>query len=263
MNLSALLETVQTLNVSGSVDVEISGIAYDSRQVKPGWLFVAIFGHRLDGTAFITEALSNGAVAVVSQNPLELGVAVTHVQVTRARRALAEISRAYYGDLSRQMHVVGITGTNGKTTTAYMVRDIFRDGGMLPGLLGTVAYEVGDRKIPAQRTTPEAPDIHALFQQMKEAGCDSVVMEVSSHAIALERIHGIDFNITVFTNLTQDHLDYHKDMETYFQCEKRTLFNHLEKEQERSAVINIDDPWGLKLVTERKLKANRCDVRFQ
>ncbi|MEA2068988.1 MAG: UDP-N-acetylmuramoyl-L-alanyl-D-glutamate--2,6-diaminopimelate ligase, partial [Verrucomicrobiota bacterium] len=176
-------------------------------------------------------------------------------QIDTGRHALAEIANAYYGDLSRQMNVVGITGTNGKTTTAYMVRDILRDGGFLPGLLGTVAYEIGGRSIPASRTTPEAPDIHSMFQQMKEAGCDAAVLEVSSHAIALQRVHGIDFNTSVFTNLTQDHLDYHKDMDTYFNV-KAELFRTLENTHDRSAVINIDDPWGRKLVNERKLQAN-------
>jgi len=198
---------------------------------------------------------------VVSENRFDLGKGVVHVQVPRARRALAEIANAYYGDLSNEMNVVGITGTNGKTTTAFMVRDILRDGGFLPGLLGTVAYEVGERSIPAARTTPEAPDIHSMFQQMKEAGCDSAVMEVSSHALALERVHGIGFKTTVFTNLTQDHLDFHKDMDTYFNV-KAKLFESLERKHDRSAVINIDDPYGRKLVEEREIEADIVTYGF-
>jgi len=261
MKLEKLLESITVERVKGSVDADIQGIAYDSRQVKPGWLFVAVRGHKMDGAQYVTEALSNGAVAVVSENDLDLGANVTHLQVTRARRVLAEIANVYYGDLSREMTVVGITGTNGKTTTAYMIRDLLRDGGFLPGLLGTVAYEVGERTIPASRTTPEAPDIHSMFQQMKEAACDSVVMEVSSHAIALQRIHGIDFNISVFTNLTQDHLDYHKDMGTYFNV-KAKLFQSLENRHDHSSVINIDDPWGRKLVEEGKLDADVVTYGF-
>jgi UDP-N-acetylmuramoyl-L-alanyl-D-glutamate--2,6-diaminopimelate ligase len=261
MMLKQLLESVSALNVSGSDDAEIEGVAYDSRQVKSGWLFVAVSGHQTDGANYITEAVSNGAVAVVSENDLDLGAGVTHIQVPRARRALAEIASAYYGDLSHEMKVVGITGTNGKTSTAYMIQALLRDGGFLPGLLGTVAYEIGDRSIPASRTTPEAPDIHAMFQQMKEAGCDSAVMEVSSHAIALHRVHGIDFNICVFTNLTQDHLDYHRDMDTYFNV-KAELFQKLVKRHDRSSVINIDDPWGRKLVEERKLDADVVTYGF-
>jgi len=261
MTLEQLLESVGILKISGSGAVEVDGVAYDSRQVKPGWIFVAVSGHKVDGASYITEAVSNGAVAVVSENDLELGAGVTHIQVPRARRALAEIARTYYGDLSRGMKVVGITGTNGKTTTAYLVRAVLRDGGFLPGLLGTVAYELGDRSIPSARTTPEAPDIHAMLQQMKEAGCDSAVLEVSSHAIALRRVHGIDFNICVFTNLTQDHLDYHRDMDTYFNV-KAELFQQLIRHHDRSAVINIDDPWGRKLVDERKLDADVVTYGF-
>lgn len=261
MMLDKLLESVDTLSVRGSVAVEIAGMAYDSRKVKPGWLFVAVQGHRLDGAEYITAAVANGAVAVVSENDLDLGAHVAHIQVPRARRALAEIANAYYGDLSRHMQVLGITGTNGKTTTAYMIRDLLRDGGFLPGLLGTVAYEVGERSIPASRTTPEAPDLHAMFQQMKEAGCDSVVMEVSSHAIALERVHGIDFRIGIFTNLTQDHLDYHNDMETYFSVKSR-LFQTLGSQPDRSAVINIDDPWGRRLVEGRRPEAGVVTYGF-
>lgn len=261
MKLGKLLETVTTLGVKGPVDVEIGGLAYDSRQVKPGWLFVAVSGHHVDGAAYITAAVSRGAVAVVSENDLSLGAGVAHVQVPQARRALAEIANAYYGDLSRQMTVVGVTGTNGKTTTTYMIRNILRDGGFRPGLLGTVAYEVGGRSIPAARTTPEAPDIHALFQQMKEAGCDAAVMEVSSHAIALHRVHGIDFKVSVFTNLTQDHLDFHKDMDTYFNV-KAQLFQAQEKGNGHAAVVNIDDPWGRRLVEERKIDADVVTYGF-
>ena len=261
MKLKKLLESVETLEVSGSPEVEIRGVACDSRQVKPGGLFVAIAGLREDGSRFISDALQQGAVAVVSENRFEPGSGVTHIRVRRARRALAEIANAYYGDLSRSMHVVGITGTNGKTTTAYMVRNILRDGGFLPGLLGTVAYEIGERSVPAARTTPEAPDIHAMFQQMYEAGCDSAVMEVSSHAIALERVHGIDFQTAVFTNLTQDHLDFHNDMDTYFDV-KAQLFQMLEKKHERAAVINLDDPWGRKLIEEKRLQADVVTYGF-
>jgi len=247
MILETLLGSVETLAVKGVLESEVETIVCDSRKVEAGSLFVAVKGHKVDGVQYVAEALSNGAIAVVSENDLDLGPGVAHIQVPCARRALAEISNAFYGDLSHQMKVVGITGTNGKTTTAYMIRDLFRDGGFLPGLLGTVAYEIGGHALPAPRTTPEAPELHGLLRRMKEAGCDSVVMEVSSHALALQRVLGIDFSIAVFTNLTQDHLDYHKDMETYFSA-KASLFQALGKG--RSAVINLDDSWGKKLVDE-------------
>ncbi len=260
MKLERLLEDILTLNIKGAVNVEIEGITYDSRKVRPGGLFVAIQGHQVDGTQYITEALSNGAVAVVSENDLSLGAKVVHLQVTSARQALAQLAATYYGNLSRQMKMIGVTGTNGKTTTAYMVRDVLRDAGFSPGLLGTVAYEIGTHSIPASRTTPEAPDIHAMFREMKEVGCDCVVMEVSSHAMALDRVYGIDFDISVFTNLTQDHLDYHRDMETYFAA-KSKLF--LAQKEGTSVVINMDDPWGRKLLEERKLKIGVITYGFE
>jgi len=261
MKLSKLLNAITSVAMGAPTDSDVLGITSDSREVKPGWLFVAISGHQVDGADFITQAVSNGAVAVVSENKLELGAGVAHIQVDQARVALAEVANAFYGDLSRTMPVVGVTGTNGKTTTGYMIRDILRAGGRKPGLLGTVAYEIGDRSLPAARTTPEAPDIHALFAQMKDAGCDAAVMEVSSHAIALHRVHGIDFNISVFTNLTQDHLDYHNDMETYFDV-KSKLFQLLEKKHDNQAVINIDDPWGRKLIEEKSLNADLVSYGF-
>lgn len=261
MRLDRLAESVEVLGITGPDDVEIAGIAHDSRQVQPGWLFVAVPGHATDGAEFIADALSNGAVAVVSESQVEIGTSATHIQVPQARRALAELANAFHGDLSQSMKVVGITGTNGKTTTAYMIRDLLRDGGFLPGLLGTVAYEIGAQSIPAARTTPEATEIHAMFHKMKDAGCDSAVMEVSSHAIALQRVHGIDYAIRVFTNLTQDHLDYHQDMETYFDV-KSELFRAGRKEDGHSAVINIDDPWGRKLAADHRVETHVVTYGF-
>ncbi len=260
MKLNELLETITVLDVAGDLNVEVNGIAYDSRQVKPGGLFVALPGMKSDGAEYIPDALSNGAVAVVSERQLDLGSGVVHIHVPHARRALAELANAFFGDLSHRMKVVGVTGTNGKTTTCYMIRNILRDGGYTPGLLGTVAYEIGGRSLPSSRTTPEAPDIHSMFRQMQEHGCDSAVLEVSSHAIAMERVHAIDFKIGVFTNLTQDHLDFHRDMDSYFDT-KANLFESLKRSDERSAVINVDDPWGRKLV-ERTLDVDIVTYGF-
>jgi len=261
MKLKDLLESVDAVEVSGPGNPDIEGIAYDSRLIRPGWLFIAVAGEQTDGADYIPDAVSKGAVAVVSENSRTLGTGVVHIQVPRARRALAQIANAYFGDLSRRMRVVGITGTNGKTTTSYMIRNILRDGGFLPGLLGTVAYEVGDHVLPATRTTPEAPDIHAMFQRMHEHGCDSVVMEVSSHALALERVHGIDFSISVFTNLTRDHLDYHQNMDAYFDAKAR-LFKARENSTGSSAVINIDDAWGARLAEEPEINSEIITYGF-
>lgn len=260
MKLSKLLQSMDVLELTGPDNVKIKGMAYDSRQVKEGWLFVAVSGHQIDGSEFITQAVSNGAVAVVSETSLNMGSGVAHVQVPCARKAMAEIAHVLHGKISKSLSVVGVTGTNGKTTTTYMIRDLLRGGGRRPGLLGTVAYEVGERVIPASRTTPEAPEIHSMFEQMAEAGCDSVVMEVSSHALELQRVHKIDFNVVVFTNLTQDHLDYHKDMETYFNVKAR-LFEQLKKKG-RSAVVNVDDSWGRKLIDDKKIEADIITYGF-
>jgi UDP-N-acetylmuramoyl-L-alanyl-D-glutamate--2,6-diaminopimelate ligase len=245
MKLDILLKAVEALEVKGAVDHEITGIAYDSRRVKPGVLFVAVRGHETDGVRYVPEALAGGALAVVSESDIDLGTGVTHIRVPCARRALALLANVFYGDLSRQLKVIGITGTNGKTTTAYMIRDLLRAGGFHPGLLGTVAYEIGERALPASRTTPEAPDIHALFEQMAAAGCDHAVMEVSSHALALQRTEGIAFAVNVFTNLSRDHLDYHDDMESYFEVKAR-LFKA--QTGDGAFVINRDCPWGRRLL---------------
>ncbi len=260
MKLRKLLKSMDVLELTGPDNVKVKGMAYDSRQVKEGWLFVAVSGHQIDGSEFITQAVSNGAVAVVSESSLNMGSGVAHIQVSCARKAMAEIAHVLHGKSSKRLSVVGVTGTNGKTTTTYMIRDLLRDAGRRPGLLGTVAYEVGERVIPASRTTPEAPEIHSMFEQMSEAGCDSVVMEVSSHALELQRVHTIDYDVAVFTNLTQDHLDYHKDMETYFDVKAR-LFEQLKK-TDRSAVINIDDPWGRKLIGDKETKAEIITYGF-
>ena len=261
MKLNALLAATTSAEVTGDAAVEIAGIAYDSRQVKPGWLFVAVPGTQADGADYIPDAISNGAAAVVSEARVSLGAGITHVHVPAARRALAEMADVFHGSPSRAMKVVGVTGTNGKTTTTYMIRNLLRDGGLVPGLLGTVAYEVGERSIPAARTTPEAPEIHAMFRQMVDQGCAAAVMEISSHAIALQRVHGIDFDIAVFTNLTRDHLDFHHDMESYFEA-KAGFMESMDGGEGRAAVINIDDPWGRRLVTERRIGAELVTYGF-
>ncbi len=261
MKLSKLLEPLDVLEFTGPEKVVVKGIAYDSRQVKEGWLFVAVSGHQADGAAFITQAVSSGASAVISENALNLGAGTAHIQVPCARTALAAVSHVFFGKVSKKLMVIGVTGTNGKTTTSYLIRDLLRHAGRRPGLLGTVAYEVGGRTIPASRTTPEAPDIHSLFAQMAAAGCDAAVMEVSSHAIDLQRVHGIDFNMAVFTNLTQDHLDYHRDMETYYAV-KAQLFHALKKKPGRTAVINIDDPFGRRLAADERIEAGIITYGF-
>ena len=245
MKLGKLIQSLETLETAHTDGVEVKSIDFDSRTVRPGSLFVAIRGQTADGIQYVAEAVTRGAVAVVSENRLELGAHVAAIRVADARRALAELACAFHGHPSRGLKVAGITGTNGKTTIAYLLRDILRDTGLHPGLVGTVAYEFGDHALPARRTTPEAPVLQKLFRQMADAGCDSVAIEVSSHAIDLQRIHGTDFDVGVFTNLTQDHLDYHGSMDRYFDAKAR-FFQALE--EGRVAVVNADDPWGRRLL---------------
>lgn len=250
MKLSQLIKEIDTVVVTGKASIQIMGIAYDSRQVRPGFLFVAVPGHHIDGSEFVADAVKNGATAVVSEEPLALGIGITHVKVPDARRALALVSQAFYGHPARQMETFGVTGTNGKTTTAFMVRNILKVASRKPGLLGTVRYEIGDHWIPAARTTPESADIHSMIGRMKEIGCESLVLEVSSHALMQSRVLGIEFDVGIFTNLTPEHLDYHEDMESYFEA-KRLLFRILEKQRKHAtAVINHDCEWGRRLARE-------------
>jgi UDP-N-acetylmuramoyl-L-alanyl-D-glutamate--2,6-diaminopimelate ligase len=221
--------------------VDIRGLAYDSRQVKPGDVFIALKGLKAAGVDFASDAIRSGAVAVVAEREPDEDIAVPWVIVPDARAAMASMAAELYGHPSRSMQVVGITGTNGKTTTAYLLRAVFESAGKKCGLLGTVAYSIGDQELPAARTTPEAPDVQRMFRQMVDAGCRACVMEVSSHALALRRVDDSVFAAAVFTNLTRDHLDYHGNMESYFAA-KRRLFDMLPPGA--PAVINLDDPRG-------------------
>jgi UDP-N-acetylmuramoyl-L-alanyl-D-glutamate--2,6-diaminopimelate ligase len=222
----------------------ISGIAYDSRTVTPGHVFVALKGHHADGTLFARQAIERGAVVVVSEQPPPEGVDVTWATVGDARLALAVLATTFYRDPSAEMQVIGITGTNGKTTTAYLVASIFEAARLRCGILGTVVYRIGDQVREATRTTPEAPDVQALLREMVDRRCAACAMEVSSHALSLRRVDGIRFAAAVFTNLTRDHLDFHADMDDYFRA-KRRLFEMLPGEA--PSLLNVDDPRGAAL----------------
>jgi UDP-N-acetylmuramoyl-L-alanyl-D-glutamate--2,6-diaminopimelate ligase len=222
----------------------VTGVAYDSRAVLPGHVFVALKGVRADGATFARDAVARGAIAVVAEQPLsDIGAPV--IQVGDARLALAELAADFYGHPSERMRVVGITGTNGKTTTAYLVAAIFEAGGMKCGVIGTVAHHIGDEMRESTHTTPEAPDVQQLLHEMADRGAVACAMEVSSHALALRRVDAMTFSAGVFTNLTRDHLDFHKNMEAYFLA-KRRLFEMLPSGA--PALINIDDPKGAAIV---------------
>ena len=269
MKLQELLKKVSHTAVNGPVDRSVTGVAYDSRQVVPNGLFVAIAGTRQDGFDYTDDAVKRGAGVIVSTHSRFAARDVTHIQVADARRALADFADAFHGHPSGGLTMVGITGTNGKTTTAFMVRDVLEAAGLAPGLMGTVQYEIGSRILPAVRTTPQSADIQSYLAQMKQAGCRGAVMEVSSHALEQDRTRGLEFDVAVFTNLTRDHLDYHGTMESYYEA-KRKLFLGLGRGTKTgTAVINLDDFWGRILAGESGLHAavltygtgERCAVR--
>ena len=223
----------------------VTGVACDSRAVTPGQVFVALKGQYADGTAFAHQAIERGAAAVVSEQPAPEGVQLPWAIVEDARLALAVLAAAFYRDPSREMRVIGITGTNGKTTTAYLIAAMFDAAQIRCGILGTVGYRVGDEVREATRTTPEAPEVQALLREMIDRQCGACAMEVSSHALSLRRVDGISFAAAVFTNLTRDHLDFHADMDDYFRA-KRRLFEMLPNDA--PSLINLDDPRAASLI---------------
>jgi UDP-N-acetylmuramoyl-L-alanyl-D-glutamate--2,6-diaminopimelate ligase len=239
-----LIKADDALRAEAVVGV-VTGIAYDSRVVKAGDVFVALRGQHADGASFARQALDRGASAIVSEQPAPAEVHVPWAIVGDARVALAVLAATFYRDPSGDMQVIGITGTNGKTTTAYLVASIFDAAGIRCGILGTVAYRIGDEQREATRTTPEAPDVQALLREMLDRGCGACAMEVSSHALSLHRVDGITFAAGVFTNLTRDHLDFHADMDEYFRA-KRRLFEMLPRDA--PSLLNVDDPRGAALV---------------
>jgi UDP-N-acetylmuramoyl-L-alanyl-D-glutamate--2,6-diaminopimelate ligase len=232
-------------------DVEVSRIQYDSRKVRRNDLFVAISGTENDGHAFIEDAIGNGAKVVVMENDTALPdsffmhAGVVKVVVPESRMALARIAANYFGHPAASLALIGVTGTNGKTTTTNLVQAILAANGEKSGLIGTIEYAVGDTVIPATHTTPESLELNDLLSRMVRAECSSAVMEVSSHALDQHRVEGFGFRVAVFTNLTQDHLDYHGSMEEYFGA-KRILFEHLDRSA--WAVVNCDDPWGKRII---------------
>jgi UDP-N-acetylmuramoyl-L-alanyl-D-glutamate--2,6-diaminopimelate ligase len=245
MLLSEILKSIPLAGDQSGGDPDIGGIVSDSRQVRPGYMFAAIAGSIADGAEYIDDALRRGAVAVVTERSISAGEC--RLRVGDVRLAFAHIAAVLNNNPSHKLQVAGVTGTNGKTTVAYMIRDVMRSSGSESGLIGTVAYEVGMRSISASRTTPDAATVQDLLKQMEAVGCKSAVLEVSSHALVQKRTAGVDFDVAVFTNLTHEHLDYHKTMEAYYEA-KASLFRNLKPSA--AAVINADDEWGRRLLAE-------------
>jgi UDP-N-acetylmuramoyl-L-alanyl-D-glutamate--2,6-diaminopimelate ligase len=251
MNFLQLLDGAEYVAQQGNP--AIAGLDYDSRRVKPGWCFVAMRGETTDGNRYIDAALQAGAVAVVSDS-LPPRPEVAWAQVLHGRRALARLSANFYGRPAERLFITGITGTNGKTTTSFLLHAMLGASGRKAALLGTVEYRIGDEVLPAPHTTPEALELNQLFARAVEAGCTEVAMEVSSHALEQQRVYGVPFDVAVFTNLTRDHLDYHGTMEEYF-ASKTILFRGSGTEPPRAAVINVEDEYGQRLLKLCKRQA--------
>jgi UDP-N-acetylmuramoyl-L-alanyl-D-glutamate--2,6-diaminopimelate ligase len=251
MRLSELLDGYGAVTVDGAADVDVRRVVSDSRRVAAGDAFVALPGHVTDGRRHVADAIARGAVVVVSDADLEAPGAV-RVRCADPRRLLARMAVRLAGDPSGALTLVGVTGTNGKTTTTYLLESIWRAAGARTGVIGTIAYRVGDRERPAPFTTPEAPELQGLLADMRHAGVTHVAMEVSSHALAMHRADGLRFNAAAFTNLTRDHLDFHGDLESYYAAKARLFLDLLPASGKpgAAAVVNVDDAAGARLARE-------------
>ena len=251
MKLGKVLQGIPVLAGDPSGGGEITGIAYNSKAVKPGFLFAALRGTVRSGMDFVPEALAGGAAAILSTWPKPNGVDALWIQVADAREALALAAANFYGRPSDKMKVAGITGTKGKTTVTYLLEGILKAAGFATGVIGTIEYRRPGVRVPAARTTPESADLQAFLREMLEAGVSHCVMEVSSHALEQKRVWGVSFDVAVFTNLSGEHLDYHPSMESYFEAKKKLFtLNH----KRNASVVNMDDPWGQKLIAELPMK---------
>ena len=259
MILSNILKNVKPLHIIGNVEIEVTGVNIDSRRVKEGNLFIAMKGTQMDGHQFIGKAIELGARSVlceeIPQNPVD---GVTYIQVTSTEDAVGKVATQFYGDPSKKLKLVGVTGTNGKTTIATLLYNMFRKFGYKCGLISTVCNYIEDEEIPADHTTPDPVELNSLLHRMVEAGCEYVFMECSSHAIAQKRIGGLTFTGGIFTNLTRDHLDYHKTFENYRDA-KKAFFDGLPKTA--FAITNADDKNGMVMVQNTKATIKTYSTR--
>ncbi|MCL6585888.1 MAG: UDP-N-acetylmuramoyl-L-alanyl-D-glutamate--2,6-diaminopimelate ligase [Anoxybacillus sp.] len=242
MKLQTLLSYLHDFTIYNGENPTITSMEMDSRKVTKGALFICIKGFTVDGHAFASQAVANGAVAIIAERPIDVNVPV--ILVRDSKRAMAVLADAFYGQPTHKLHLIGVTGTNGKTTTTHLIEQIFRKAGKKTGLIGTLYTKIGDETYDVQNTTPESLVLQKTFKQMVEAGVEAAMMEVSSHALHMGRVHGCDYDVAVFTNLTQDHLDYHQTMEEY-RLAKGLLFaqlgNRFDHTRPKFAVLNNDD----------------------
>ncbi len=253
MILRELLNDIDIVNFKGNFDLNISGVSFDSKKVRKGFLFVALTGENTDGHSYIDSAVKNGAkVLIVEKLPEINSQEVSVVQVNDSRAALAGVSANFFGHPTKELTLVGITGTNGKTTITYLLESIWQYQNKKSGIIGTIDYRYADIIKQSSMTTPESLDLMGMFREMRESGVETVAMEVSSHAIDKQRVVQCHFDSAVFTNLTQDHLDYHDSMENYFEVKKRLFTEFLEEseKEEKYSIINIDDPFGARLAED-------------
>lgn len=247
MNVADLTADIDILASQGDMALDVSDICYDSGRCTGGSLFVAVPGFRYDGHDFIGDAVRRGAVCVVHERDSAALQGVTSIKVADCRRVMGQLGKTFFGNPSGEMCLIGITGTNGKTTVSYLLESILQEEGFETGVIGTINYRYGGQELKALNTTPESVDLHRTLRDMADAGVSHVVMEVSSHAIDLGRVDACDFDMGIFTNLTSEHLDYHGSMERYFAVKKRFLQELI---PQGKRIINGDDPWGMKIIEE-------------
>lgn len=263
MKLVDVLANIEFEILKGTIDIDINGLQFDSRKIKPGNLFICIEGFNVDGHEFIDKALENGAKAIICQKKINVNIykediAVIYIEDTR--KAMAITAKNYFEHSDEKLKLIGITGTNGKTTSTYMLKKILEAAGFKVGVIGTIANYIGDKKIVSHRTTPEAIELHELFRDMVNEKVDYCVMEVSSHSLVLNRVYGLNFEEGIFTNLTQDHLDFHLNFENYYNAKKMLFINS------KNSVINFEEKYGRRLLSELENNkvaygiSKECDV---
>ncbi|MFH1874273.1 MAG: UDP-N-acetylmuramoyl-L-alanyl-D-glutamate--2,6-diaminopimelate ligase [Pseudomonadota bacterium] len=269
MKLSELTKNIDILNSFGELDREIRELTYHSGQVQPHGIFVAVKGQQADGHKFIAQAIQAGASVVVTEKKVQVSEEVTNLVVADTRKTLAQLSANFFGDPSRHIALIGVTGTNGKTTTTYLLEAIFEQANFNPGVIGTIEHRFGKNRLPAKNTTPESYDLQKLLRQMLDQQINVCVMEVSSHALMMERVTGCHFDGAIFTNLTPEHLDFHQEMDAYFSAKTKLFQENLAQSKKKNtfAAINIDDPYGQRLLGQSNYKiikyalTNQADVR--
>lgn len=271
MTIEQLIMPLEVSHKQGDLTIEVVDITDDSRQVHPGTFFVAVKGTQVDGHDFVIQASEQGAVGVMVEAPLQgatlrsvkaKGLAIVEVNDTRA--ALGKIASQFWNDPSRALTLIGVTGTNGKTTVTHLAKGLLESSGRTVGLLGTIGYFVGSEHFAASHTTPGSVALQSLLRKIVDAGADSAILEVSSHALAMDRVAGCEFDIAVFTNLTQDHLDFHQDMEDYFQAKLRLFREYVmskNKPSQKRAIVNIDDDWGRRILQQCEVPTWTYSIR--